>query len=227
MSEGGVRVVALREKGEELPLRFAEALDMETFVLVPLMSRGRVLGFIVLEVPGRPGEMLEDLRLIVGFANQAAVAIETSSFYIRTVEKYNEDLQQLSNRIIEAQEEERKRISRDLHDELGQLLTAIKINLDILRDALPPGLEQAKPKLTATVGLVTTTLDSVRRLSFELRPSMLDDLGLTTVLGKLVSDFRKRTGIEVEFDLEGPPDRLPPQAEVVLYRGVQEDRKSG
>jgi signal transduction histidine kinase len=223
MEDGGVKVVDLKEKREDLPRKFIEVLGFDAFILVPLVSKGKVLGFIVIETQDNAGDMLEDIKLIVGFANQAAVAIETSSFYIRTVEKYNEDLQHLSNRIIEAQEEERKRISRDLHDELGQSLTAIKINLDMALDSLPPGrFEQIRSRLGDAVSLVLATLDSVRRLSFELRPSMLDDLGLSTVLGKLISDFRKRSGIEVEFSEEGPPERLNPQMEVVLYRVVQE-----
>ncbi|MGA2192800.1 MAG: GAF domain-containing protein [Nitrospirota bacterium] len=222
MTDGAVKVVDINEKGEDVPWRLTKELGLERFVLVPLISKGKVLGFILLEMAGKSPGMLEDLKLLVGFSNQAAVAIETSSFYIRTIEKYNENLQRLSNRIIETQEEERKRISRDLHDELGQSLTAIKINLDMVKDGLPQGMEHLKTKIGDAIDLVVQTLDSVRRLSFELRPSMLDDFGLSMVLGKLVSDFKKRSGIEVEFIEEGPEGRLLPQVEVVLYRVVQE-----
>jgi len=222
MEDGGVKVVSKDGGRREVPREFTERFGLDSFVLVPLMSKGKVLGFMVLEPPAGTSAGIEDLKLIVGFANQAAVAIETSSFYIRTVEKYNEDLQQLSTRIIEAQEEERKRISRDLHDELGQILTAIKINLDMVTDKLPSEMGPLRSRMKDMESLVLSALNSVRRISFELRPSMLDDLGLSTVIGRLVSDFRKRTGIEVELTEEGPSDRLSPQMEVVLYRVVQE-----
>lgn len=222
LEDGGVKVVESGETVPDLPRRFTENLGLDSFILVPLVSRGKVLGFIILEMLDKADSMLEDLKFMAGFANQAAVAIETSSFYIRTVEKYNEDLRRLSKRIIEAQEEERRRISRDLHDELGQLLTAIKINLDMAIASLPPDFEQVRSRLKDAVNLVLSTLESVRRLSSELRPSMLDDLGLSTVLGKLISDFRKRTGTEIVFSEEGPSERLDPRIEVGLYRVVQE-----
>jgi signal transduction histidine kinase len=221
MGESTVKVVDLRQRSYDLPNKFREMVDFYHFILVPLTSKGKVLGFLVLE-SGKNQAALDDLKLVMGFANQAAVAIETSSFYIRTVEKYNVDLQQLSNRILEAQEEERKRISRDLHDELGQVLTAIKINLDMLRLELPQDAEQPGTRVRDTVEMAVSALDSVRRLSFELRPSMLDDLGLSTVISKLVSDFRKRSGINVEYSEEGIEERLDPQFEVGLYRVVQE-----
>lgn len=220
--DGGIKAVNLAEGDQEAPRRFVEKTGLSRFLLVPLLSKGKVLGFMVFETAGKGRQAGEDLKMITGFANQSAVAIETSSFYIRTVEKYNQDLQDLSNRIIAAQEEERKRISRDLHDELGQALTAIKINLDMVNSEIPPGFEGLKARVGDAVSLISSTLDSVRRLSFELRPSMLDDLGLITVLGKLVSDFRKRTGIEIGFEHYGIEERLSQEMEVTLYRVVQE-----
>ena len=222
MEDGGVKVVDLRHAKVEMPYRFSERTGVQAFILVPLMSKGKVLGFIVLEPEEIGGISAEDLKMVVGFASQAAVAIETSSFYIRTVERYNDDLQQLSSRIISAQEEERKRISRDLHDELGQVLTATKINLDMIHAGIPPSLELLRVRIGDAIGLVVSALDSVRRLSFELRPSMLDDIGLLTVAGKLVSDFEKRSGIDVDFNAENLADRLDAQVEVTLYRVIQE-----
>ncbi len=89
MEDGGVKVVDLRHAKVEMPRRFFERIGFQAFILVPLMSKGKVLGFIVLEPEEIGGISAEDLKMVVGFANQAAVAIETSSFYIRTVERYN------------------------------------------------------------------------------------------------------------------------------------------
>lgn len=222
MEDGGVKVVDLLHTKVDVPRKLVDGIGIQKFILVPLMSKGKVLGFIVLEPEEMGGISMEDLKMVVGFASQAAVAIETSSFYIRTVERYNDDLQQLSSRIISAQEEERKRISRDLHDELGQVLTATKINLDMIHAGIPPSLEQLKLRIGDAIGLVVSALDSVRRLSFDLRPSMLDDLGLLMAAGKLVSDFKKRSGIDVDFNTEGLEDRLDTKVEVALYRVIQE-----
>ncbi|MBI5695951.1 MAG: GAF domain-containing protein [Nitrospirae bacterium] len=223
MEDGGVKVVDPRNRKHDVPREFIEQFGKGPFILVTLSSKGRVLGFLVLDTGGRSGAVVPDeLKLIMGFASQAALAIETSSYYIRTVEKYNEDLQRLSGRIIEAQEEERKRISRDLHDELGQILTAVKISLDLTAERMSTDPRQVAGRLAEAAGLTASALDSVRRLSFELRPPMLDDLGLDTVLGKLINDFRRRSGLEVEFTVEGPDHRLPPGHELTLYRVVQE-----
>lgn len=222
MEDGGVKVVDLRHAKVDVPRKFSDDIGIQEFILVPLMSKGKVLGFIVLEPEKMGGIPMEDLKMVVGFASQAAVAIETSSFYMRTVERYNYDLQQLSSRIMSAQEEERKRISRDLHDELGQVLTATKISLDMIHAGVPPSLEQLKLGIGDAIGLVVSALDSVRRLSFDLRPSMLDDLGLLMAAGKLVSDFKKRSGIDVDFNTEGMEDRLDTKVEVALYRVIQE-----
>jgi signal transduction histidine kinase len=107
------------------------------------------------------------------------------------------------------QEDERRRIARELHDEAGQVLTAVKIELEL------DGRHEAG-------ALVGRALNQVRDLSNLLRPAALDDLGLLDSLRALVDDFATRTRIQVALDLEGATRRLPPELEVVIYRVVQE-----
>ena len=134
-----------------------------------------------------------------------------------------EDLQRLSVQLMHAQEVERKRISRELHDELGQALTAMRINLASLESSLSPTLSAANgDKLAETGRLVDEMLDHVRELSFTLRPTMLDELGLVPTLSWYTDRYAKRLGIEVEFEASSLEDRLPAEIETALYRVAQE-----
>jgi signal transduction histidine kinase len=119
------------------------------------------------------------------------------------------ELEQLTRLMLRVQEDERRRIARELHDEAGQVLTAVKIELEL------DGRHEAG-------ALVGRALNQVRDLSNLLRPAALDDLGLLDSLRALVDDFATRTRIQVALDLEGATRRLPPELEVVIYRVVQE-----
>ena len=118
-------------------------------------------------------------------------------------------LEDLTRLLLRAQEDERRRIARELHDEAGQVLTAVKIELDL------DGREDAG-------ALVGRALAQVRDLSNLLRPSVLDDLGLGAALKALADDFSVRTRIGSSLDLKGATRRLPPDLEVVIYRVIQE-----
>jgi signal transduction histidine kinase len=119
------------------------------------------------------------------------------------------ELEQLTRLMLRVQEDERRRIARELHDEAGQVLTAVKIELEL-------------DGRTEAGALVGRALNQVRDLSNLLRPAALDDLGLLDSLRALVDDFSARTRIQVALDLDGASRRLPPDVEVVIYRVVQE-----
>jgi signal transduction histidine kinase len=119
------------------------------------------------------------------------------------------ELEQLTRLLLRVQEDERRRIARELHDEAGQVLTAVKIELEL----------EGRTEAGALVG---RALNQVRDLSNLLRPAALDDLGLLDALRALVDDFSARTRIQVALDLDAAPRKLPPEVEVVIYRVVQE-----
>ncbi|HXF69382.1 MAG TPA: ATP-binding protein [Thermoflexus sp.] len=124
-------------------------------------------------------------------------------------------------RIIEAQEEERRRIARELHDETGQALASLRVGLRNLEQTTAP--EALRSRLEDLYQLVDETLRRVRRLAFELRPSVLDDLGLVAALERYIRDYRERFGIEVEMQVVGLDERrIPPTIETAVYRIVQE-----
>jgi two-component system sensor histidine kinase UhpB len=141
----------------------------------------------------------------------------------RAIASHERDLRSLSARLLSAQEAERLRISQELHDEMGQALTAMRINLAAIEEELPPECTpMIRERLAEASWLADHTLQQMRELAHELRPSMLDDLGLVPVLHWYVDRFSKRLDVEVEFEAIGLDDRLPAEVETVLYRVVQE-----
>jgi PAS domain S-box-containing protein len=130
---------------------------------------------------------------------------------------------ELSARVLEAREEEKARIARELHDELGQLLTALKMDLGWLRERVAADPELAAR--TAEMGtLVDRTVSSTRRISADLRPLMLDDLGLADAAAWLVEDFAKRSGVACRIDLpqEDALQDISKSVATAVYRAVQE-----
>lgn len=130
------------------------------------------------------------------------------------------ELRALSAGIINAQEEERRRISRELHDDTAQALTSLLLYAKALEQGdAPPAVREALAELREEVA---RSLEGVRRLARELRPSALDDLGLVAALEGYTQEFARRTGLAVTFEPACGGDRLPPRVELVLYRIAQE-----
>ena len=140
------------------------------------------------------------------------------------LKKHQAELRELSARVLEAREEEKTLIARELHDELGQLLTALKMDLAWLRERLPPLGTELGGKAAQMEALLDRTVTSVRRISADLRPLMLDDLGLHDAVAWLVEDFGARSGIEARLTLpdEGALDGLDRRLANTVYRVLQE-----
>jgi signal transduction histidine kinase len=134
-------------------------------------------------------------------------------------------LQALSNRMLEMQEAERRHIARELHDEIGQSLTAIKLNLEAL--ALRSADEAARRLADEIAGVAGVVLDQVRRLSLDLRPPQLDDLGLCAALHWLVKRHAREGGPAIELAAPEDLPRLGAQAETACFRVVQEAARVG
>jgi signal transduction histidine kinase len=131
------------------------------------------------------------------------------------------DLHRLSARLIAAQEEERRTIARELHDELGQVLSAIKVEIALARRALE-GANGSGRMLENAEAIADTALTTVRDLSHLLHPSMLDDLGLPAAIDWYLRGFGTRHGVRVELLVDRMDERLQPETEVTAYRIVQE-----
>lgn len=139
----------------------------------------------------------------------------------RTVElaEANEALRAMSLRLVEVQEKERRFMARELHDEVGQVLTGLKMLVD---QSLALAPEPLQGKLNDAVSLIDELMGHMRQLSLELRPQVLDDLGLLIALEWLFKRYASQTGIKVDFRHAPLPKRLPQHAETALFRVVQE-----
>ena len=134
-----------------------------------------------------------------------------------------EQLRALNQKLTEVQEAERRQLARELHDELGQALTAISINLaTMLQELSPAGSPNLYDRLNESKQLADQTLEHIRELSFDLRPAMLDDLGLVSALHWYIKRCAQRVNIPIELDATELQERLPTHIETALYRIFQE-----
>jgi signal transduction histidine kinase len=143
----------------------------------------------------------------------------------REIERSRSELRRLAASLVDAREEERKRIARELHDELGQRLTALKMELSALQPPAASGLATpAQQHLTEALAMLDDTVATVRRIATHLRPAMLDDLGLVAAIEWLARDFSRHVGVAVQLQLQLEDDDsgLSDTQTTALYRMVQE-----
>jgi signal transduction histidine kinase len=189
----------------------ARRLGVRSGIYVPLAARGRSIGVVVVhDKLGRDGRFNDaDLRLTEIFAARASVAVDLSERVARDTVR----------RVIDAQEQERRRLALELHDETGQALTSILLGLKSIRAATD---DDAAARAEADLReLVVSALQDVRSLAVELRPTSLDDFGLVPAIERLAATLQERSGLQilVEATLS---ERVAPETETVLYRFVQE-----
>lgn len=169
----------------------------------------------------------ETLLWIAGLAILAAVAVASGGLALNISEHRVADakLKALAQRVVDSQEQERARLSRDLHDGISQALVSVKLQLEAGIIRLGGDEEkraQAKAGLERTVEQLKSVLGEVRRISHDLRPALLDDLGLKPALEHLASEFGQHAGTPVHFRTEGSFDELSETAGTVLFRIAQE-----
>jgi signal transduction histidine kinase len=191
---------------------------------VPLVSRSEVLGVLNIASDDLVCFDEPELTLLSAIGRQLGVAIENARLWGELKQR---DLRrgQLLERAMAAQEEERKRIARELHDQTGQSLTSLLLGLHALEVEAdsPSGLTVSPAHLQDLKAIVADTLDGVRELALGLRPSVLDDLGLVPALRRYVRTFNTRHQLVIDFQMVGLEGvRLPAAVETALYRIVQE-----
>ena len=195
----------------EVHQEISRRLAARTGMWVPLIGREEAIG--VLEIHDKEGPDArfthDDFRLAEAFATRAAVAVELSHRVARDAVR----------RVVEAQELERTRLARELHDETGQALTSILLGLKPLEEALAG--HPARAALAELREHVVSALQDVRRLAVELRPAVLDDYGLVPAIERLVDAFAEQD-VRVDFHSALGETRLPSDVETALYRVVQE-----
>jgi signal transduction histidine kinase len=196
----------------EVDQGIATRLGLRTGMYIPLVVESRVLG--VIAVHDREGDDArfdeDDLRLGESLGKRAAIAVDLAQRVSRDAVR----------RVVEAQELERARLARELHDETGQALASILLGLRSLEQSLES--EPALARVAAVRELAVSTLHDVRRLAVELRPAALDDFGLAAAIERLVNTYRDNGSTAVDLEIHMGDDRLPGDVETTLYRIVQE-----
>jgi signal transduction histidine kinase len=186
---------------------------------VPLRSSGKVIGVLIIGFE-RPYEWLPNERdLLRAIADRSTVAIERAQM-TEALRERESRIAELSAHLLKAQEEERKRISRELHDETGQALMVIRLYLGMLESALTG--RTAKGKVRETVSVVDRTIEGLRRIISKLSPLVLQELGMIAAIRKEAKDLAKNTGVKVRVIIGDEVGRLSPEIEMAIYRVVQE-----
>ncbi|MGH2559255.1 MAG: ATP-binding protein [Thermomicrobiales bacterium] len=210
--------------------------DSYTRLFVIFVIAGTVISvsvnFLVLRAAFRPLASLE--RAALSFMSgdrtvragrsaytdpQLAHLAETFNATLNELARDREELRSLATQVIRAQEDERKRISRELHDDTAQILFAQVLRLTTLKSSADPSVQQMASMLEE---MTVEALEGVRRLALELRPPALDDLGLLAALGDLAQRFSEQADIPIDYQARGPKGRMPSEIELVLYRVAQE-----
>jgi signal transduction histidine kinase len=189
---------------------------------MPLTARGRVIGSLVFcTLYDATPFSLRDVALARAIADQLSVAIENATLYDE-VQQSDRQRGELLHRVVSAQEAERQRIARELHDGTGQTLTALGLGLAAAADRLDSDPAAVRRQLADMKQLNAQVLQEVHNVISDLRPSVLDNLGLIPALRGHVRAFEERTGIHSQLVVQGKIARLKPDVETTIFRIVQE-----
>jgi signal transduction histidine kinase len=186
--------------------------------VLPVLQGSTVAGALVLVCAARDPFAALDTSFLVALGQHVGAALANTDLTQR-LEARTAELEHLATRMVEQHEEERRRLSRELHDETAQVFSAVKLQLGVAREAAPPDLA---PRLARALELVDTGIRSIRAVTQSLRPSLLDDLGLLPALRALATDFANRSGVGTTLDAPVDLPSLSPEAELALFRALQE-----
>lgn len=191
---------------------------MRTTLSVPLVTHAMTIGILAFGAVTPAAFTEEHATIAQEVADQLAIAIQQSRLFAE-VQMGRQRLETLSRQLLETQENERRTIARELHDEIGQALTGLQITLELARREVTP---QQQARLNDADTIVSELMQRVSELSLNLRPSVLDNLGVLPALVRHINRYTAQTGIQVDFWHRNIERRFPPAIETVVYRMVQE-----
>jgi signal transduction histidine kinase len=186
--------------------------------VLPVLQGESPAGALVIVSAARDPLTAVDERFLRAFGRQAGAALERTDL-ARRLRQRSAELERLSARMVRQHEEERRRLSLELHDETAQVFAAVKLQLGVAREEAAPALAA---RLDRSLDLVDAGLRSIRRVTDSLRPALLDDIGLVPALRSLVADFREQSGLAISV---AAPEQLPvltADADLALFRALQE-----
>ncbi|MEQ1689725.1 MAG: GAF domain-containing sensor histidine kinase [Gemmatimonas sp.] len=200
------------------PQVLASSGEFPFIAALPVTAANRLIGALVMAGDVRnPFTALND-DFLLALGQQVGAALEQFELDGELAARTTA-LERLSARMVRQHEDERRRLSRELHDETAQVFSAVKMQLESLRSSLAP---QAASRLDRLLSLVDQGIASIRQVTSDLRPSLLDDLGLVPALRSLVADFNERSGLHATLTSPDVVPALPAEADLALFRALQE-----
>jgi signal transduction histidine kinase len=195
-----------------------ELRQLGAVLAVPLLAEQRLLGFLTLDTK-RSGLLYtdDDLELLGSLAQSAGLALENARLHEERLGMLRQQLAQ----VTAAQEEERQRIARELHDGVGPALASLNLRLRTAGKLVQPN-EAAAQELAELAELTRANIQDIRRLIYDLRPAVLDELGLVAALEEYVERYEEEQGLQVRLRVPEGKERLPGPLETTLFRVIQE-----
>jgi signal transduction histidine kinase len=209
---------ALAAGRPELAHRASGSREHALAAALPVLRADEVTDVLVIVGDARDPFAALDTRFLVALGQQVGAAIENADLDRRLAAR-TLDLERLAARMIHQHEDERRRLSRELHDETAQVFSAVKLEMGLVREGAAPELH---PRLDRALQLIDAGIRSIRNVTNDLRPSLLDELGLLPALRALVRDLDGRSDLAIGFEA---PRALPPlssAAELAIFRALQE-----
>jgi PAS domain S-box-containing protein len=183
--------------------------------------KGKGVGFIGLDIPSSRRLSQYEFHLMGSLGNFLGGAIVNSQMR-ETIRRHRQELRQLTEKLFQSQEEERRRIARELHDESGQSLTAVKLALERLGENVSVKDKNLKKEIGEINTMIRRTASEIRRLSYHLHPTLLSDLGLEPALNLYFNEIKNHSSLNIDFNIVGFDQRLNVDMETVFYRFSQE-----
>ena len=215
------RYIVRGEKNESLILDRRLCGKYRSFWSVPLVAHGNMSGVIQLGFSTERSWLPRELQLVNAAVDQCLLAAEKARL-MEDLAAREEQVRLLGEHMWQVEEEERRRISRELHDEAGQSMLCIRLQLEMLEKSLPGGMSEVRGKLLETIDVTEKTIVEIRRIIAALSPSVLEALGLSAAIRQLTSRFRRVYPARVKLHISPRAGRLPKEAEIMTYRLVQE-----
>ncbi len=186
--------------------------------VLPVFRHEVVTGALVMVGDAHDPFTALDESFLLALGQQVGAALETADLH-RRLQARTAELEHLSTRMVEQHEEERRRLSLELHDETAQVFSSVKMQLGVAREQADPALAR---RLDRALQLIDTGMLSIRNITNDLRPSLLDDLGLLPALRSLVAEFAGRSGLEARLEAPETLPAMSSEAELALFRALQE-----
>lgn len=222
LEEGRPIILTEAQHAEELPPEIASSLEaagFHTFISAPVRVQGEICGIINLGKRGHMTFSPENLALLESVCSIVGIGLENGRL-VEGLRVKEAEMRHALQRAVDLQEDERRRISRELHDEIGQALTSILIRLKTLQQETRDA--DVVDRLDGLRYLTGQTIEELRRLAMDLRPAALDNLGIVPALHWYVEQTSSNTGRSITFTGPEQALRLPEEIEIVLYRTAQE-----